>query len=120
MAWRAVPLSNSSIVFSAIACGSSKGTSTPRWSSSSSIACRHGLDYVFDALIWREQAERKQHIFSFGSEAVLVEAGIGKRYVGDSVGDEIDFVRRDVKHIFQDIGGLLAHDNETIRQSRNF
>src|SRR6266404_2365801 len=32
MAWRAVPLSNSSIVFSAIACGSSKGTSTPRWS----------------------------------------------------------------------------------------
>ena len=81
---------------------------------------RHRLDYVFDSLVWREQAEREQHIFSFGSESILVETGIGKWHIGDSVGDEIDLVRRDVKHFFKDIGRLLAHDNETIRQSRNF
>src|SRR5437762_11476198 len=55
---------------------------------------RHRLDYVFDALVWREQAEREQHIFSFGSEAILEETGIGKRQIGDPVGDEIDLVRR--------------------------
>jgi len=81
---------------------------------------RHRLDYVFDALVWREQAEREQHIFSFSSKAILEETGIGKRQIGDPVGDEIDFVRRDVKHFSQNIGGLLAHDNESIRQSRNF
>ena len=35
---------------------------------------RQGLDDVFDALVWREQTERKQDILAFRPERILVES----------------------------------------------
>src|SRR5256885_6832432 len=35
------------------------------------------------------------------------------------MGDEIDFVGRNLEHLLQDIGGLPAHDNQAVRQSGN-
>src|ERR1700677_2277262 len=44
---------------------------------------RQRLNYVFDSLVWRQQAERKQYGFPFHAKAVLVEIRIQKRQIWD-------------------------------------
>jgi tRNA G46 methylase TrmB len=43
------------------------------------------LDDILYALIRREQTKRQHNVFSFRSEAILVEIGIGKGQIRDAV-----------------------------------
>src|SRR5882672_7774372 len=80
---------------------------------------RQSLDYVFYTLVWGEQSKREQNVFSLRSESILIKIRIGKVQIGDTVGNEIDFVGRDLEDFLQNIGGLPAHDNQAVQQSCN-
>ncbi len=75
---------------------------------------RHGLNYVFDALIRREQSEGEQHRFPFDAETVLIEIGIEKGQVGNAVRDHVDLAARHLEDFLQELGRKLAHDNEAV------
>ena len=62
---------------------------------------RHGLNYVFNALVRREQAEGEQHRFAFDAEAVLVEIGIEKGQVGNAVRNQVDLAARHLEDFLQ-------------------
>ena len=55
---------------------------------------RQGIDYIFDALVRREQSEGKQHHLPFHSKLVLEIGRIHESHVGNAVRDEIYLGRR--------------------------
>src|ERR1041385_6738145 len=65
---------------------------------------RHGLNYIFDALVRRKQAEGEQHRFSFNAETVLVEIGIEEGKVRNAVWNHVDLAARDLKNFLQELG----------------
>src|SRR5271167_3223024 len=65
---------------------------------------RQSLDYVFDSLVRREQAEREQNRFTFHAKAVLVEIGIQERQVGNAVRHHIDLAARYLEDFLQELG----------------
>ena len=45
---------------------------------------------------------------------------IDKSHIGDAMGNQIDLVGWNSKYIPQESGGMLAHDNKTIRARGDF
>ena len=45
---------------------------------------------------------------------------IDKRHIGDAMGNQINLVAWNSKHILQKSGRVLAHDNKTIRARGDF
>ena len=75
---------------------------------------RQRLNHVFDSLIRREQAERKQDGFPFYVEAIFVEIRIEEWHVGNAVRNHIDLVARHFENFLQKLGRQLAHYDQTI------
>ena len=57
---------------------------------------RQRLNYVFDSLVRREQAEREQNRFPFHAEAVFIEIGIQERQVRNAVRNHVDLAAREL------------------------
>ena len=80
---------------------------------------RHCLNYVFNAFIRRQQAERQQHCFSFDTESVFVEIWIEKGQVRNPVRNHVNLAARHFVDLLQELRRELAHDDEAIRKLRN-
>ena len=80
---------------------------------------RQRLNYVFDSLIRREQAERKKNRLPFHSKAVLIEIRIQKWQVWNSMRHHVDLAARHLKDFLQELGRQLAHDNEAVGEFRD-
>ena len=77
---------------------------------------RQRLNHVFDSLVRREQAERKEYRFSFHAEAILVEIGIQKWQVRNAVRNHVDLAARHFEDFLQELGRQLAHHDQAIRK----
>src|ERR1700757_4605334 len=77
------------------------------------------LNYVFDSLVRREQAEREQNRFPFYTKAVLVEIRIQERQVWNSMWHHVDFAARHLEDFLQELGRQLAHDDEPVGEFRD-
>ena len=77
---------------------------------------RQSLNYIFDSLIRREQAESEQDRFSLNTKAVFVEIGIQEWQVWNSMRHHVDLATRHLEDFLQELGRQLAHDNEAVRQ----
>jgi len=80
---------------------------------------RQGLNHVFDAFVWRQQAKREHDDFPFRAEAVLVKVRVDERNIGYSVRNQADFVLRDAEDLLQYVAEILAHHNHAVRQTRD-
>src|SRR5271165_3064349 len=75
---------------------------------------RQRLNYVFDSLVRREQAEGDEYRFPFHSEAVFVEIRIQERKVGNAVRNHVDLAARHLIDFLQKLGRKLAHHNQAV------
>src|SRR5580765_3422682 len=80
---------------------------------------RQRLNYVFDSFIGRKQAERKKNCLPFHSEPVLIEIGIQKWQVWNSMRHHVDLAARHLKDFLQKLGRQLAHDNKAVGEFRD-
>src|ERR1700687_6460974 len=77
---------------------------------------RQSLNYIFDSLIRREQAESEQDRFSLNTKAVFVEIGIQEGQVWNSMRHHVDLATRHLEDFLQELGRQLAHANEAVGQ----
>ncbi len=75
---------------------------------------RQCANHVFNALVWREQAECKQNGFAFGAKFVLEEIRVHERHVGHAVRDHVDFSRGDRIYLAQQLCRKFAHHYQAI------
>src|SRR5208282_1531351 len=73
---------------------------------------RQRLDYVFDSLVRREQAEREQNRLAFHAEAVLKEIRIQEWQVRNAMRHHVDLAARHLEDFLQELRRELTHDNE--------
>ena len=71
-------------------------------------------DGVLDALSGAEEAEGQQHVFTFHTELVLVEARVDKRHIVDAVGDDLDLVVVNAVHLSQHLGAPHRHHHQLV------
>ena len=81
--------------------------------------CRQRANHVFNALVWREQAEGKQNGFAFRAELVLEVVGIHEGHVGYAVRDHIDLSAGNRIHFAQQLRRKFAHDHQAIGELRD-
>ena len=79
----------------------------------------HRLDHAFESFVRGKQPKREKDALALASEAILIEARLLKRQVGDAMRNQLDLLGRDPEDLLQDTRGVLAHDDEAVGSCSN-
>ena len=74
------------------------------------------IDDVLDALVWRQQPEGQDDGLPVQAEAFFAAAA--GRNLRNAVRDQIDLIRGNAMHPFEQLGAGLAHHDQPLRQPR--
>ena len=80
---------------------------------------RQRANDVFNALVWRQQAEGEQNGLAFRAKLVFEIVGVHERQIRHAVWNHIDLSARNRIHFAQQFGSQFAHHNQAIGELRD-